>query len=204
MTDDSNPSEHYLAAVKAGDLAGLDAALNDGADLYAIGGGLCAMSIAIQNGQTGVAAELLRREFNPDFLSEGHGTTPLQVACGWGRTEIAKMLIQHGANVNHIDAHNNDALCWALEYNYPEAVDLLLDQGADPRLARNYGVVLARDPNLEKIVDYFMDLTADTPAAGRRQGEKLAQTLREGIADDISVRTLRLKSSRSSFARLTL
>jgi uncharacterized protein len=203
MTGDT-PNSRFIAAAKSGDLAALDAALKDGADLHTERGGLCAMSVAIQNDRTEVAAELLRRNFNPNRASKGHRTSPLQVACGWGRTEIARMLIKHGADVDHIDVHNTTPLCWAIEYNYPEAVELLLDNGADPRRARDYAIVLARNPNLEKIVDYFMDLTADTPAAGRRRGEKLAQALRDGLADDISVKSLRLKSSRRSFARLTL
>lgn len=202
MADDT-PDTRYLAAAKAGDLPALDAALTDGADMYATEGGLCAMSIAIQNNKTDIAADLLARHFNPDFASEGHATTPLMVACGWGRTDIAKMLIDRGADLSRTNAHGDDALCWAVEYGYKEAVDLLLDAGADPARARNYGVVLARDPRLKEIVSY-LDASTDEKGQGDRWGKKLAQSLREGLPQDIGVRVLRLKNSGPSFMKMTL
>ncbi|MEZ0225594.1 MAG: ankyrin repeat domain-containing protein [Alphaproteobacteria bacterium] len=203
MADDTLDTR-YLDAVKAGDLAAMDSALKDGADLYTVTGGLCAMSVAIQHGRTEVAAELLRREFDPDFGKDIGATTPLMVACGWGKIDIAKMLISQGANVNYADSFDNDPLCWALEYNYKEAVDLLLDNGANPALARKYGVVLARDPDLRPIVSYLFDNTTADGPEGKRWGEKLAQSLRDGLPQDIGVRVLRLKNSRPSFMKMTL
>lgn len=60
-----------------------------------------------------------------------YGSTPLFFACDRGYVEIAKLLIDRGADVNVEDTfYHESALGWAVSKNRVEIVKLLLDHGA--------------------------------------------------------------------------
>lgn len=208
MSDDAL-NNAYLAAAKVGDLPGLRQALAQGADLY-FSNGLTAMSTAIQQGQDHIIADLLARGYNPDHGRDKGDTSPLQTACGWGQTGIAQMLLNANADIDYKDRFGDDALCWAVEYCYKPCVDLLLENGADAGRARAYAPVVARDkPECAETVRYFMDKTRDYDPAtsnlgrainmNRRDCEKLAKGLCEGLESPISVKPLRLRGVRHMF-----
>ena len=58
------------------------------------------------------------------------GMTPLLYAARDGRTEIARMLIAAGANVNLPDANKITPLLMAITNNHPDAADVLIQNGA--------------------------------------------------------------------------
>ena len=67
------------------------------------------------------------------------GGTPLMAAALTGQTEIAGLLIAHGAR---LDTRNHDgatALMVAAFFGYPDTVKLLLDKGADVNIPNNNG-----------------------------------------------------------------
>ena len=60
-----------------------------------------------------------------------NGYTALTQAATIGSTDIAKVLIDHGADVNEIDNDDVTVLMHALESDHFEVVDLLRQAGAD-------------------------------------------------------------------------
>lgn len=46
-----------------------------------------------------VATYFLQKRANPNLPTESDGLTPLHIACIWGRTDIVKLLLNHGADL---------------------------------------------------------------------------------------------------------
>lgn len=67
------------------------------------------------------------------------GSTPLISAAVFGQTEIAKALIEAGADVNLQNNEGSTALHTAAFVGRLEIVELLLANGADKELLNNYG-----------------------------------------------------------------
>lgn len=67
------------------------------------------------------------------------GMTPLLYAARDGRIEIARVLLDAGADVNLADANGITPLIGAITNNHPEAARFLIDRGADIRAADWYG-----------------------------------------------------------------
>lgn len=65
-------------------------------------------------------------------INEVDGVSALYVACENGNVEIAKLLIDHGADVNLPVSWQRTPLYAANKRGYAEVVKLLLDRGADP------------------------------------------------------------------------
>lgn len=96
-----------------------------------------------------------------DAKEPNRGSTPLIVAAVFGRTEIAKLLIENGAN---LDATNNDgstALHTAAFFCHPEIVKFLLERGAELSVTNSFGhtpldtVSAAWSPELENTYKMF-------------------------------------------------
>ena len=54
----------------------------------------------IKGGNTDVVAELLRAGHDVNRVSEEERLSPLSMACQYGRLEMAKLLLEHGADVS--------------------------------------------------------------------------------------------------------
>jgi len=67
------------------------------------------------------------------------GRFPLLFAVDHGRTEAAKILIEHGADVNDADQKGNFALMSAACNGYPWLVALLVEKGANMQMALSDG-----------------------------------------------------------------
>ncbi|XP_063426811.1 ankyrin repeat family A protein 2-like [Mytilus trossulus] len=53
------------------------------------------------------------------------------IACGFGHTEIVKILLDRGADCNILDRNDESPLLKACELGLTEIVNILLDRGAD-------------------------------------------------------------------------
>lgn len=81
--------------------------------------------------------------------------SPLIFASSAGRTEIAKLLLDYGANVNYQDKSGYSALMWAASNGYTQIVEMLINNGADVNKQNRYGnnaLILATRGNYTEIV----------------------------------------------------
>lgn len=99
-------------------------------------------------------------------VNEIDGVTALYIACETGSVELAKLLIDHGADVNLPVSWQRTPLFAANKGGYADIVKLLLDNGADPnQLAKSQTPlhVAAENGCLQCIV-HLVDAGADVNA----------------------------------------
>lgn len=89
-----------------------------------------------------VAYCLIRIEMTPD-QKDNAGYTPLHEACSRGHLDIARLLLQHGANPSETSPSGIRPLHDAVENGDMEIVRLLLAYGADAKLATYAGKCFA-------------------------------------------------------------
>ncbi|CAD6591643.1 MAG: hypothetical protein ASARMPRED_005519 [Alectoria sarmentosa] len=94
--------------------------------------GSSALHVASKSGNHRIVRFLL--ENHPRLLRKQEESSPwayrwpLETACRWGRLEVVRVLLAHGADAN---AYSIDSpLCWATGAGSAEMVQLLLDHGA--------------------------------------------------------------------------
>jgi formylglycine-generating enzyme required for sulfatase activity len=134
----------FMNAVRAGDIAKVEAAARSGTDLNRRdAGGATALHHAAFAGQTDIVRFLLDHNANVD-LADADDYTPLQIAVLHGRVEIAKLLLEHGADPNAKRRGGMTCLAAACHAGRMEIAALLLDYGAD--IESRTGVATDRTP----------------------------------------------------------
>ncbi|GAB0089890.1 hypothetical protein DMENIID0001_045120 [Sergentomyia squamirostris] len=101
-----------------------------------------------------IAYCLDRMEMYPD-QKDNAGYTPLHEACSRGHLEIARLLLQYGANHSETALSGIRPLHDAVENGYVEVARLLLSYGADPLLATYAGqtpLALAEDDDMAHLL----------------------------------------------------
>jgi uncharacterized protein len=68
-----------------------------------------------------------------------HGRTPLMMAAFGNHTEVVKLLIEAGADMEAKNRDGDTALIWALYSGKAEASQLLIDAGADVNVRNQMG-----------------------------------------------------------------
>jgi len=145
-----------------------------------------ALSCAVRLDAVDDARRLLEAGANADFCEDKHDPTLLHQAAQSGASELAALLIAHGANLEELgtdeDGICGSALVAAAAQGHAETVQLLLDSGADPN-AIGYGasfegpaLKFAAAAGHPKVVEILAPVTAKSP--NRRKLEKATQ-LRE-------------------------
>lgn len=89
-----------------------------------------------------VVGLLLKRGADPNAIGE-MGRTIIFQAAPYGKPEIIRQLVQHGANLNHQDDNGNTVLHRMAEENWgvnPVVIPLLLELEADPGLRNKRGL----------------------------------------------------------------
>jgi ankyrin repeat protein len=124
-----------------------------GADLYGNKGGLTPLLFAVREGHTQSVMALLAAGADVNQVSAGDHTSPLLMATINGQFDLAKVLLERGANpklasdANATPLYATINLQWAAKSLYPqptahkqqqttylELMELLLEKGADPNV----------------------------------------------------------------------
>lgn len=137
---------------------GRNGIIRNGADLYGNKGGLTALLFAAREGHMESALALIKAGADVNQVSAGDHSSPLLLATINGQFDLAKMLVDHGANPKLASDAGATALYatinvqWAAKSLYPqptaqlqqktthlELMEALLKAGADPnaRLAKH-------------------------------------------------------------------
>jgi ankyrin repeat protein len=150
-----------LQALYHGDRAEADALLADNPELT--------IFEAAAAGETERVRELLRDDPSLANAFGDDGFHPLGLACFFGRVDTARVLLEHGADVNalarneHIQTAAIHAAAASKEERTDEAtryelVKLVLDNGADPNLPQGGGfrAIDAARQNADKRVEQLL------------------------------------------------
>jgi ankyrin repeat protein len=97
---------------------------------------------------------------NPNERERSGGSSPLITAATFGQTEVAKALIEAGADVDQSNYDGSTTLLTAALFCRTEIVEALLDAGADRSIRNNAGstaldVVTVPFDAIKEIYDYL-------------------------------------------------
>jgi hypothetical protein len=99
-------------------------------------------------------------------------TTPLSEAACAGQTEIVKLLVEHGANINLVNIQNRTPLWRAAFMDKRETAEYLLSVGGDPRLKADSGdspAMVAPSPELTALFEGWDAAKTDELIAAREK-----------------------------------
>jgi ankyrin repeat protein len=185
-----------MAAAAGGDLETVKLLIQRGVDVNAqplmdpaafiFGGGRSALMWASFRGDLPLMKLLLKAGANVN--SEGLLGTPLSQAAWADRTGAARLLVEHGSNVNqknHMEGYT--PLHWAAASDRSDAalVKLLLERGADPNVGGGENV------------DAFMDVSQTPLMLARKRGDTqlLAALLKAGATNETPERLSEVKGA---------
>ncbi|HLV80652.1 MAG TPA: ankyrin repeat domain-containing protein, partial [Chthonomonadaceae bacterium] len=113
------------------------------------------MLVAARSGDIATVRVLLRMGISPEGKTEpaprpplsqasdadfAGGETAVTLAAASGRTEVLKLLLDHGGNLQTRDRAGNTALTLAMQRRHHDAALLLLQRGADPNPVSDAGL----------------------------------------------------------------
>jgi hypothetical protein len=147
---------------------------------------------------------LIQRGVDVNQRAGGTGTTALQSAAAYNRTEVMRILLEHGADPDRGDSENNMPLHTASYWGNVAAVRLLLDAGAnvDPIESR-FGSTPLMDAALKghrDIVQLLLAAGAEPTrreSAGQTAEDKARQRGFHEVAGDIRAWAARRRPNKS-------
>mmetsp|Transcript_12320 Transcript_12320/g.15966 ORF Transcript_12320/g.15966 Transcript_12320/m.15966 type:complete len:92 (+) Transcript_12320:3-278(+) len=71
----------------------------------------------------------------------------IRLASSAGHIGVVKLLLNHGAEVNHTNLYNQNALAYAAKYGHTDVVELLVEHGID---------ISIRDDKGRSPLDFFL------------------------------------------------
>ncbi|XP_076288512.1 transient receptor potential cation channel subfamily A member 1-like [Lasioglossum baleicum] len=147
--------------------------LTNGADIKEDPSLLCT---AAGNGSLKIVQDLLKYGADVNMLNSsrfGSDLTPLHSAVKTYQVEVAKLLINHGANVNVKDSEGRTSIFYAIQYRDTKFTKLLLTNGADIKEDPSLLCTAVENGSL-KIVEDLLTYGADVNMSdSSRSGESL-------------------------------
>lgn len=130
----SNFDTRLWTAASAGDVEGVKAALQDGADAdYAQPDEhtrLSALHVAAMEGHADVVALLIQRGANVN-IADADGDTPVVMAVNFDKKNVVEVLVANGADVRRADKNGCTPLLSAAVQGDLEIVSMLVERGAE-------------------------------------------------------------------------
>ncbi|XP_070540511.1 fibronectin type 3 and ankyrin repeat domains protein 1-like [Ptychodera flava] len=127
-------------------------------------GGSTPMHWAVDSGNTRLLRWIIEDGCPVDIRDRNSGWTPLMRACTLGgNTEVARVLISSGANVNTKDNDGKTPLMIAALNGHLSLVELLIQKGADIHVKNEFGktaVDFAGSFDRRRVSKFFEDLLA--------------------------------------------
>ncbi len=164
------------AAVRAGDVEQVDAALKSGAGLNSPDNwGRTPLIVALQQGKAPVVEMLLSRGASV-AATDAWGRTPLLVATQLKNTAAIRLLLEQKSDVNAANRNDITPLISAAQTGNQEAATMLLRAGAAPDRADNLGwtalmwAAFRKDAAIAKLL---FDNGADAAKVGRDKSTAL-------------------------------
>lgn len=96
--------------------------------------GFTPLILASYNGQASTTAMLLAHGANPAGADEARGNTALMGVAFKGYAEIARLLLDAGADANQCNLAGQTALMNAVMFGHASIVEMLFAAGADPEM----------------------------------------------------------------------
>ncbi|MDD5424979.1 MAG: ankyrin repeat domain-containing protein [candidate division Zixibacteria bacterium] len=117
--------------------------IEKGADFKATNNrGWSALLYAVMGGNVELVKLLLEKKVDVNQKSLDEGTTPLFYAVWFGRDDIFRLLIAHGARINMKNNDGDSPLFWAMNDNCIEEAKLLVEKGVRVNERNNYGITV--------------------------------------------------------------
>ena len=107
--------------------------------------------LAARDGEVNVVVDILRDGSHVDCCNE----TALFVAAINNRSDVAKVLLENGANIIWQNRFGNTPLIHAARFNNARVMEVLLHHGADPSIVDGYGrtaLGVAREKDCEEAI----------------------------------------------------
>ncbi|XP_054239327.1 kinase D-interacting substrate of 220 kDa isoform X5 [Indicator indicator] len=147
-----------------------------------------ALISAAKEGHAAIVAELLSHNVSLEHRDLG-GWTALMWASYKGRTEVAKLLLEKGANPNITGMqYSVYPIIWAAGRGHADIVHLLLQHGAKVNCSDKYGttplVWASRKGHLE-CVKYLLQMGADVDQEGANSMTALIVAVKGGYTDSV-------------------
>lgn len=108
-------------------------------------------------------------------------------ACRGGETEMIKMLVNAGADVNARDREGESALIWAAQFGHTDIMEILLKAGADPSIKDNAGRTVfetLKECHPEKYSEWIQNTVVK---ARKKNLEQEDSTLSYGYTPDFNI-----------------
>ena len=158
--------------------------------LDALKNGDCsALYLAVANGQTNAVQALLEAGADPNLAATNGLWTPLMVTVHDGNAGLARLLLDHGVDLEKRRRDGSTALLVAAAHGSTEMIDLLLDAGARSDIFdhRGFGVLrMAMSSTNLAVFNRFLERGVDPNLAHTNQWPVLADASWEGQANFIA------------------
>ncbi len=99
----------------------------------------------------------------PGIRADGNGFTALRHAAAHGHPDLARLLLERGADVNTTGHRGWTPLMSAVAENNEEMARLLIDRGADPTIKTDKGIsaeVIARHKEYDQLLKFLSYATS--------------------------------------------
>ncbi|MBL1147964.1 MAG: hypothetical protein HND56_04080 [Pseudomonadota bacterium] len=146
--------KRLFQAVEDEDIAGIDAALKDGANINAHDGFGETLLIRAVHKHPKILHHLLKNNADVHVV-DNFFNAPISIAVFYNRQEAACLLLAHGSDADHVNNYGETPLIYTAKYDYPEMAKLLLKHGADPERAPrrdNKPLDIARSKKHENVI----------------------------------------------------